>query len=167
MSTIPTMMVVIGQRERVLTLVSSYHMSISCVHIICSYSYSYIFLLILNLLLHTGPLPSGRVTYGSQLLCCEGAYAGQSSEACLQDIPGYAPPTSAPSVDVLPATSAPSVDVLPETTYYVATWGWPSSTCSNERPLPYYGVHLFDTKEECCEQSSSTEGNAKDECVSN
>ena len=155
MSTIPTMMVVIGQRERVLTLVSSY-MSISCVHIICSYSYSYIFLLILNLLLHTGPLPSGRVTYGSQLLCCEGAYAGQNSEACLQDIPGYAPPTS-----------APSVDVLPETTYYVETWGWPSSTCSNERPLPYYGVHLYDTKEECCEQSSSTEGNAKDECVSN
>ena len=115
----------------------------------CSYHVLIYLTIILNLLLHTGPLPSGIVSYPTQLDCCEGAFAGQSSNACVQSLPN--PPTSSPTGEL--------------DKYYVSSWGWPSSTCSNARPLPYEGIHLFDTKEECCAQSSSTADAA--DCVSN
>ena len=40
------------------------------------------------------PIPNGRVTFDDHVECCNKAYAGQISKACIMDLPN--PPTSAP-----------------------------------------------------------------------
>jgi hypothetical protein len=87
------------------------------------------------------PLPfttGGRPTYSSMLACCKGAYAGQSSGACLASLPN--PPTQTP-------TSAGGLKV-----WYPDYTTWSGGKCINERPLPS-GRLSFSTKKSCCAAS--------------
>jgi hypothetical protein len=83
------------------------------------------------------PLPSGRPTYTSMLACCKGAYGGQTSGACIGDLPS--PPTESP-------TATGGLDV-----YYpdYENSDWTSGTCINTRPKPA-GRPFYDSMLACC-----------------
>jgi len=86
--------------------------------------------------INTRPLPNGRPSYSSQILCCKGAYAGQTSGTCLSQLPS--PPTMSP-------TAAGGLDVYyPD---YATTWS--EAGCINDRPLPS-GRPSYSTQESCC-----------------
>jgi hypothetical protein len=83
------------------------------------------------------PLPSGVPTYDSMLACCKGAYGGQTSGACIGDLPS--PPTESP-------TAAGGLDV-----YYpdYDSSSWAEGTCINTRPKPEGRPH-YDSQLACC-----------------
>jgi len=92
-------------------------------------------------------LPGGRPTYSSMLACCKGAYAGQSSGACLAGL--ESPPTSSP-------TDEGGLDVW----YPNYAGDYSDGECINERPLPL-GRPNYPTMLACCKaaygsQSSGT-----------
>ncbi|KAL7544587.1 hypothetical protein ACHAWF_012292 [Thalassiosira exigua] len=58
------------------------------------------------------PVPSGRPNYDTGLQCCNAAYAGQSSGACLKALPGGASPPNGPGT---PTDSGPSPPTPPPT----------------------------------------------------
>ena len=86
--------------------------------------------------INTLPTPNGRTTYDSQLECCKGSYTGQTSGACIQDLPD--PPTAAPI-----GSDAP----------FFPIWsGWDSSYCDNDPTLNTSGAQYFyATQAECCD----------------
>jgi len=83
--------------------------------------------------------PGGRPTFATQLACCKGAYAGQTSGKCLQLLPS--PPTTAP-------TGAGGLDFW----YPDYTTGYAAAGCSNKRPAPFAtgGRPTYDTQLACC-----------------
>merc|ERR1719253_887868 len=83
------------------------------------------------------PLPNGRPSYTSMLACCKGAYGGQTSGACIGDLPS--PPTESP-------TATGGLDV-----YYpdYENSDWTSGTCINTRPKPA-GRPFYDSMLACC-----------------
>jgi hypothetical protein len=102
-------------------------------------------------LLDTRPLPfgtGGRPTYDSMLACCKGAYAGQSSGACLASLPN--PPTQSP-------TGSGGLDV-----YYPNYLNWASGKCINDRPLPN-GRPSYGTQQACC--SGAYGGQTSNNCM--
>jgi len=101
--------------------------------------------------LNTRPLPfgtGGRPTYDSMLACCKGAYAGQSSGACLASLPN--PPTQSP-------TTSGGLDI-----YYPNYVEWSSGKCVNDRPLPS-GRPNYSTQQACC--SGAYGGQTSNNCM--
>jgi hypothetical protein len=87
--------------------------------------------------INTAPVPNGRVTYDSELECCKGEYASQSSGACLAALP--AAPTASP--------------VGASTAEFFPIWsGWESGHCDNDPTLATSGnTYRYATQVECCE----------------
>jgi hypothetical protein len=81
------------------------------------------------------PVPNGRVTYTSELLCCKGSYAGQTSGACLKSLPD--PPTVSPTI-----TGGPNV-------WYSDNKEWSKGTCINKMPVPV-GRQTYTSELACC-----------------
>jgi hypothetical protein len=82
------------------------------------------------------PVPTGRVTYDSELACCKGAYPGQESGACIKSLPD--PPTVSPTI-----TGGPNA-------YYADRSGdWAVGKCINTMPAPV-GAKIYDTELACC-----------------
>jgi len=95
----------------------------------------------LGFCINTRPLPSGRPTYTTMLLCCKGAYGGQQSGVCLSQLPS--PPTVSP-------TDAGEFDFW----YPDYSSVWAEATCLNTRPLPFGpgGRPTYDTMLDCCKR---------------
>jgi hypothetical protein len=92
------------------------------------------------------PAPSGRPQYNSQQECCEKAYAGQYSGACIND--------AAVSLAVEESTLDkfyPDYNPL-----------WSLGVCTNKAPLPS-GRPIYSTQAECCE--FAYRGQASGACV--
>jgi len=89
------------------------------------------------------PAPDGATTYDSELDCCKGAYAGQSSGTCLSKLPS--PPTASPFGVNGPDAfyKAPNVD-------------WNDGHCINTVPAPV-GAKIYDTELECCKGEYGTQ----------
>ena len=87
--------------------------------------------------------------FDTELECCNGAYSGQSSGACLQSLPN--PPTVSP-------TESGDLDV------YYPDYGtaWSVAACINTRPLPS-GRPNYSTLSECCEEAYR--GQVSNACV--
>eukprot|EP00584_Thalassiosira_punctigera_P016426 CAMPEP_0172546642 /NCGR_PEP_ID=MMETSP1067-20121228/16347_1 /TAXON_ID=265564 ORGANISM="Thalassiosira punctigera, Strain Tpunct2005C2" /NCGR_SAMPLE_ID=MMETSP1067 /ASSEMBLY_ACC=CAM_ASM_000444 /LENGTH=419 /DNA_ID=CAMNT_0013333605 /DNA_START=123 /DNA_END=1382 /DNA_ORIENTATION=+ len=89
------------------------------------------------------PLPfnnkNDRPNYETQIACCKGAYAGQTSGKCLSQLPS--PPTTSP-------TDTGGYDFW----YPDYDTNYAAATCKNERPLPYGpgGRPTFDSQLACC-----------------
>lgn len=88
-------------------------------------------------------------SYTSELSCCNGAYPGQVSGACLQSLPN--PPTPSPTQE-------------PEEVWYpdYAT-AWSDAGCINTLPVPS-GRPEFSSQLECCQKSYS--GQVSGKCIS-
>ena len=91
---------------------------------------------------NAAPIPNGRPTYKSELACCQGAYAGQASGACLRELPS--PPTSSPTGEggfFYPV---------------YGTSGYEKSYCDNApagvKPWFQVGSTLFVTQVQCCKK---------------
>jgi hypothetical protein len=87
------------------------------------------------------PAPNGQTTYDSELECCKGAYAGQSSGACLASLPS--PPTASPVGVNENFYKAPNVD-------------WDVGHCINTLPVPV-GAKVYDSELECCKGEYATQ----------
>ena len=96
--------------------------------------------------------------FQTQLECCKGAFAGQTSNACLKGLPN--PPTPLPtslstkSPSHLP-TSTPTKSptaINPNQGKWYADYGtvWINAGCRNTLPHPNYATHYFESQEECC-----------------
>lgn len=99
--------------------------------------------------LNTLPLPfankSDRPSYSTQLECCQKAYGGQSSGACVSML--AVPPTASP-------TTYPTEPGTLEQGYYAdytANPDWSIATCTNVSPKPNNGSPVYETKEKCCQ----------------
>jgi len=99
--------------------------------------------------INTRPLPSGRPTYNSQIACCKGAYAGQTSGTCLSQLPS--PPTMSP-------TQTGGLDVY----YPDYATAWFAAGCINTRPLPS-GRSTYSTQIACCKGAYA--GQTSGECL--
>lgn len=84
---------------------------------------------------NTGPMPNGRPTYPTMILCCKGSYLGQISGTCLSSLPS--PPTTSP-------TDAGGVDG-----YYPNMDNYADGKCINDSPLPA-DRPVSPTKIACC-----------------
>ena len=84
---------------------------------------------------NTGPMPNGRPTYPTMILCCKGSYLGQISGTCLSSLPS--PPTTSP-------TDAGGVDG-----YYPNMDNYADGKCINDSPLPA-DRPVSPTKTACC-----------------
>ena len=91
------------------------------------------------------PAPSGRPQYNSQQECCEKAYAGQSSGACINDV-------------AVPLATESALDKF----YPDYNPIWALGVCSNKAPLPN-GRPIYSSQAECCE--SAYRGQASGACV--
>lgn len=89
------------------------------------------------------PAPGGRPQYNSQKECCEKAYAGQSSLACISDVPL--------------ATENTIGEFYPN---YNSLFS--KGICTNEAPLPQ-GRPIYSSQAECCE--FAYRGQASGACV--
>lgn len=93
------------------------------------------------------PVPRGRPLYLSNADCCVGAYAGQTSETCFQNMAN--PPTQSPTTDS--PTVSPTTEIAP---FYYPRYEepWTKSGCSNTRPLPFRigDRPVYQTQVECC-----------------
>lgn len=87
--------------------------------------------------INTRPIPNGRVSYATQLACCKGAYAGQTSGACLNGL--ASPPTSSPTTKVASGPDA----------WYPNMEDFARGTCINTRPAPN-GPTRYASKQACC-----------------
>ena len=88
--------------------------------------------------INTMPAPVGAVVYDSELECCKGEYASQSSGACLAALPN--PPTASP----LSAANAK---------FFPIYSGWETGHCDNDPTQATAGgtTYEYDTQAECCE----------------
>ncbi|KAL7466879.1 hypothetical protein ACHAXS_007152 [Conticribra weissflogii] len=96
--------------------------------------------------INDGPLPSGRAAYATQKECCEKAYGGQSSRACVSDFQD--PPTQAPTES---PTEAGTLTVF----YPVYSEG--EGFCTNDPPADHglsslNGIVTSATHAECCKK---------------
>jgi hypothetical protein len=101
---------------------------------------------------NTRPLPfstGGRPTYATMIACCKGAYAGQTSGACLSALPS--PPTQTP-------TTSGGLDVY----YPDYSRQWSDGECINNRPLPN-GRPSYKTQQACC--SGAYGGQTSNNCM--
>jgi len=93
------------------------------------------------------PVPKGRPLYLTNADCCLGAYAGQVSETCFQNMEN--PPTQSPTSDS--PTVSPTTEIAP---FYYPRYEepWTKSGCSNTRPLPFKigDRPVYQTQLECC-----------------
>jgi hypothetical protein len=89
--------------------------------------------------------------YDTELDCCKGAYAGQSSGACLGQL--ASPPTTSPT-----ATGASGTD-------WYADYGtsWSVAGCKNTLPRPTYAIQLYATELECCKAAYG--GQTSEACI--
>jgi len=96
--------------------------------------------------------PGGRPTFDTQLTCCKGAYAGQTSGKCLSQLPS--PPTTSP-------TTADGGVWYPD---YETQWT--EAGCTNARPYPFSsgGRPTFDTQLACCKGAYA--GQTSGKCLS-
>ena len=96
--------------------------------------------------------PGGRPTFDSQLACCKGAYAGQTSGKCLSELPS--PPTTSPT------TSDGGL------WYPDYETQWIEAGCTNSRPYPFIagGRPTFDTQLACCKGAYA--GQTSGKCLS-
>jgi len=90
------------------------------------------------------PAPGGRPQYNSQRECCDKAYAGQSSGACINDLPLT---TEENVLDEF----YPNYDPL-----------FSKGVCTNKAPLPH-GRPIYSSQSECCE--FAYRGQASGACV--
>eukprot|EP00584_Thalassiosira_punctigera_P020068 CAMPEP_0172572722 /NCGR_PEP_ID=MMETSP1067-20121228/135819_1 /TAXON_ID=265564 ORGANISM="Thalassiosira punctigera, Strain Tpunct2005C2" /NCGR_SAMPLE_ID=MMETSP1067 /ASSEMBLY_ACC=CAM_ASM_000444 /LENGTH=578 /DNA_ID=CAMNT_0013365305 /DNA_START=63 /DNA_END=1799 /DNA_ORIENTATION=- len=89
-------------------------------------------------------------SYSSEASCCKGAYAGQVSGYCFQQLPS--PPTTSP-------TDAGGLDVY----YPDYDTAWPESGCINKRPMPS-GRPTYSTLLACCKGAYG--GQVSGKCLS-
>ncbi|KAL7427961.1 hypothetical protein ACHAXM_001095, partial [Skeletonema potamos] len=89
------------------------------------------------------PAPGGRPQYNSQQECCDKAYAGQSSGACINDLPL----TTENGLDQF----YPNYDPI-----------FSKGICTNKFPLPH-GRPIYASQSECCE--FAYRGQASGACV--
>jgi hypothetical protein len=86
--------------------------------------------------INVAPVPNGARTYDSELECCKGEYAGQSSGACLASLP--AAPTASP--------------VGSDAEFFPIWSGWESGHCDNDPAKVTSGNNYrYATQAECCE----------------
>jgi hypothetical protein len=134
---------------------------------------------------NTLPLPYANVddrpNYPTQLECCNAAYGGQGSGACLGGLPS--PPTAAPSSapSKSPTPPAPSGGLTTSSAptgspitadgtagFWYADYdtAWTIAGCKNTLPLPYANVAdrpNYPTQLECCEAAYG--GQASNACI--
>lgn len=102
------------------------------------------------------PLPfnnrNDRPNFATNLECCKASYAGQTSGACLRQLPN--PPTTSP-------TGAGGADFF----YPDYETSWAVATCINTLPLPFTtgGRPTFSSKAVCC--SKAYAGQVSNACV--
>ena len=112
------------------------------------------------------PLPyeneSDRPNYPTQLQCCQAAYGGQMSGACLGSLPNppTKTPTSAPtgSPVVTPPSPTPPTDGTAGFWYPDYATNWFDAGCLNTWPLVGFNENdrpKFGTQLECCNQAYS------------
>jgi len=91
---------------------------------------------------NTRPLPSGRPTYDSMLACCKGAYGGQMSGACLEQLPS--PPTTSP-------TEVGGVGLW----YPDYETSWADAACLNTWPAPFNTGDrpTYENQLDCCKNA--------------
>mmetsp|Transcript_33685 Transcript_33685/g.64655 ORF Transcript_33685/g.64655 Transcript_33685/m.64655 type:complete len:380 (-) Transcript_33685:132-1271(-) len=94
--------------------------------------------------INDGPLPSGRAAYATQKECCEKAYGGQSSRACVSDFQD--PPTQAPTESPTEAGTL---------TVFYPVYGEGEGFCANDPPTDHGlssldGIVTSATNAECC-----------------
>jgi hypothetical protein len=83
------------------------------------------------------PAPNGRVVYDSELECCQKAYDGQASGACLQELPS--PPTASP--------------VGNDALFFPIFTNWETGHCDNDPTKITPGTNYFyEDKMECCDK---------------
>ena len=93
------------------------------------------------------PAPSGRPQYSSHKECCEKAYAGQSSGACVEDL--TVTPTTMNALEVF----YPDYNPI-----------WALGVCSNKSPVPQ-GRPTYSSQDECC--NFAYRGQSSGACVNN
>jgi len=101
---------------------------------------------------NTLPYPLyASVFYDTNLECCKGAYAGQTSGACLSKLPS--PPTSKPTA------------VGDYGTDWYADYGksWSIAGCKNTLPRPVYAIMLYETQLACCKGAYG--GQTSEACI--
>jgi hypothetical protein len=76
--------------------------------------------------------------YSTQLECCQAAYGGQISDACIKGLP--TPPTFSPT------TAAGAAGKW----YAEQGPAWSNGGCTNTIPYPIYATVFFDTQLSCC-----------------
>jgi len=96
--------------------------------------------------INDGPLPSGRAAYATQKECCEKAYGGQSSRACVSDFQD--PPTQAPTESPTEAGTL---------TVFYPVYGEGEGFCTNDPPADHglsslNGISTSATHAECCKK---------------
>ena len=89
--------------------------------------------------------------YDTQLDCCKAAYAGQTSGACVGQLPS--PPTTSPT-----AAGAAGSDWYAD---YATSWS--VAGCKNTLPRPNYAIVLYATELECCKAAYG--GQVSEACV--
>ena len=106
------------------------------------------------------PYPIYATTFfDSELLCCQGAYGGQDSGACLGGLPN--PPTKVPtSLPTLRPTSAAGAGGQWYADYDTA---WSIAGCKNTLPLPIYTIVTYGSQLECCKAAYG--GQTSNACV--
>jgi hypothetical protein len=98
------------------------------------------------------PYPIYATTfYDTQLACCKAAYAGQTSGACIGELPS--PPTTSPT----------SVGDLGKGWYADYGTSWNIAGCKNTLPRPIYVIVTYDTELQCCKAAYG--GQSTDGCV--
>jgi hypothetical protein len=101
---------------------------------------------------HPAPTDGSVTIYDSELECCKGAYVGQSSGACLAQLPS--PPTASPFGVNGPDIWYPKPGVQ-----------WTDGYCVNDYPAPdeatLNGAHVYDSELECCKGFYGTQTSGK------
>ena len=104
-----------------------------------------------------------RPNYPTQLECCQAAYGGQMSGACLEELPN--PPTNSPTIASTgsPVVTPPSpTPPTPPTDGTAGFWypdyatNWFDAGCLNTWPLIKFNENdcpKYDTQLECCNQA--------------
>merc|ERR550514_2586907 len=86
--------------------------------------------------INTMPAPVGAKVYDSELLCCKGEYASQTSGACFAALPN-------------PPTVSPTITGGPDAYYADRSVDFAAGVCINTMPAPV-GAVIYDSELECC-----------------
>jgi hypothetical protein len=98
------------------------------------------------------PLPiHATIFFDAQLDCCNGAFAGQMSGACISKL--VSPPTSKPT----------TIGEAGGGWYADYGTAWLIAGCKNSLPRPIYTIVVYDTELECCRAAYG--GQSTDACV--